>query len=308
MCARYSNVESLFQGSTCSQDIKIHSTFSKAMKVATVGPVNKDNQHVKYVPYSDDIPTIKKGNNSIGRIVVDSSLNCKTQCYLGLLLNTTGKLRWKVSRRSTRLTKRCSFSVGSQWLMTMSLPSHTRDLDSDLMNTRYALYLNSTKGNGSNVSNGPWGNVTILLDTSEVRGHKFHVNILPSWPSLLASGGISRNKSLLNFPLTQVGNTTYKKFRMYNPSSSPLFIHLTMDWSYPQGMRLYESLPDKCVIATTYSSFSFFIFIASSLFARFIFLSSHHHFGFSPYYLSFNMLSIHNAYVEIVFSFLAKLH
>lgn len=136
--------------------------------------------------------------------------------------------------------------MGTQWLNTLSLPSHTRHFDLNLLNARYLRYLNSTGGES-------WDNITMQLDTTEVRGYKFHVNIKPSWPSLLANGGILRNKSLLLFPLTQVGNTTYKKIRLHNPSSSPLYIHLTMDWSYPQGMRLYESLPDKCV-QSLYSS------------------------------------------------------
>lgn len=86
------------------------------------------------------------------------------------------------------------------------------------------------------------------LDTTEVRSHRFYVNIKPYWPSLLAASSNIRNKSVLMFPLTQVGNTSYRAIKLHNPSASPLIVQLVMDWSYPQGARLYHSLPMKYVI------------------------------------------------------------
>jgi hypothetical protein len=132
------------------------------------------------------------------------------------------------------------FVAGSQWLNTMSLPSHTRDIDLNLLNTRYTRFLNSTAG-------GSWDNVTMRLDTTEVRSHKFYVNIKPFWPSLLVSSSSIKNKSILMFPLTQVGNTSYRAIKLHNPSMSLLIVQLVMDWSYPQGVRLYHSLPTKYV-------------------------------------------------------------
>lgn len=130
------------------------------------------------------------------------------------------------------------FIAGNQWLNTMNLPSHTRDSDLNLLNTRYTRFVNST-------ADGSWENVTMRLDTTEVRGHRFYVNIKPYWPSLLV--GI-KNKSVLMFPLTQVGNMSYRTIKLHNPSASPLIVQLVMDWSYPQGARLYHSLPMKYVI------------------------------------------------------------
>jgi hypothetical protein len=85
----------------------------------------------------------------------------------------------------------------------------------------------------------------MLLDTSEVRGYKFFVNMKPYWPSLLIEFHDIKNKSLLSFPLTQVGNTSYKNITLHNPTLHPLLVHLVMDWSYPQGLRLFHSLPNK---------------------------------------------------------------
>jgi len=133
------------------------------------------------------------------------------------------------------------FVAGNQWLNTMSLPSHTRDSDLNFLNTRHVRFINST-------ADGSWENVTMRLDTTEVRGHRFYVNIKPYWPSLLAASSSIKNKSVLMFPLTQVGNTSYRAIKLHNPSASPLIVQLVMDWNYPQGARLYHSLPMKCVI------------------------------------------------------------
>uniref|UniRef100_A0A0C9S2V7 TMEM131 protein n=1 Tax=Fopius arisanus TaxID=64838 RepID=A0A0C9S2V7_9HYME len=212
-----------FPGSICMQQIKIHSTFSRSMQVTVIAPVDKDNR-VRYVPLeeSDNLPMISKGENHVGTIRIDPSVTCKPHCYLGLSLNTT---------------------AGNQWLNTMNLPSHTRDSDVNLLNARYSRYLNISSS---------WDNITMRLDTTEVRGHKFFVNIKPYWPSLVLPEehnlNNQRNKTLqpLAFPLTQVGNTSFKSLTIHNPSSTkPLFIQLVMDWSYPQGVRLYHSLPNK---------------------------------------------------------------
>ncbi|KAK0097754.1 hypothetical protein PV326_013968 [Microctonus aethiopoides] len=207
-----------FPGSICMQQIKIHSTFARSMEVTFIAPVHKDTR-VKYIPLEESsLPTISKGDNLIGNIRIDPSITCKQQCYLGLSINTT---------------------AGSQWLNTMNLPSHTRDSDLNLLNARYSKYVNSTGGHSA------WDNITMRLDTTEVRGHNFYVNIKPYWPSIVQSANNLRNRSILNFSLTQVGNTSYRYIKIYNPSTRPLLIQLVMDWNYPQGSRLYHSLPMK---------------------------------------------------------------
>ncbi|XP_011257207.1 transmembrane protein 131 isoform X3 [Camponotus floridanus] len=203
-----------FPGSICVQQVKVHSTFSRPMEVTHIAPINKDDR-IKYIPLEEaTMPVISKGENNVGSIQIDPLVTCKQHCYLGLSVDT---------------------NTGNQWLNTMSLPSHTRDSDLNLLNTRHTRFVNST-------ADGSWENVTMRLDTTEVRGHRFYVNIKPYWPSLLV--GI-KNKSVLMFPLTQVGNTSYRTIKLHNPSASPLLVQLVMDWSYPQGARLYHSLPTK---------------------------------------------------------------
>nr|XP_033201396.1 transmembrane protein 131 isoform X1 [Bombus vancouverensis nearcticus] len=206
-----------FPGSICVQQVKVYSTFVKPMQVTRIAPVNKDNR-IKYIPLEEaSMPVITKGENYIGSVRIEPSVACKHHCYLGLSLDS---------------------NAGKQWLNTLALPSHTRDSDLNLLNTRYTRFLNSTGGRS-------WDNITMRLDTTEVRGHKFYLNIKPHWPSLLTGFGNSKNKVALVFPLTQIGNTSYSTIKVYNPSITPLIIQLVMDWNYPQGTRLYHSLPAK---------------------------------------------------------------
>lgn len=103
------------------------------------------------------------------------------------------------------------------------------------------------------------------LDTTEVRSHRFYVNIKPYWPSLLVGSSSIKNKSVLMFPLTQVGNTSYRAIKLHNPSASPLIVQLVMDWSYPQGARLYHSLPMKYVIYLVDNHFASYYYLDQKL-------------------------------------------
>ncbi|KAJ8676644.1 hypothetical protein QAD02_012431 [Eretmocerus hayati] len=205
-----------FPGSTCSQHMNVRSTFPRPMEVTSLTPMHKD-ERVKYIPLEESSSsTISRGNNHIGSIVIDPSISCKESCYLGLSLNT---------------------SIGNQWLNTLNLPSHTWDFDLNLLNTHYTRYLNA--------SSNSWNNITMQLDTTGVRGFKFSISMKPSWPSLVTGRNDSKVEDLLSFPLTQVGNTSSKTVSLHNPTRHPLAIHLVMDWSYPQGTRLLNALPNR---------------------------------------------------------------
>lgn len=100
----------------------------------------------------------------------------------------------------------------------------------------YFRYLNIT-------SNGlaTWQNLTVRLDTSEVKGHIFKTRVKMTWPSLLADN--AENKSIYIFPLTQVGNTTFINITIKNPSSHNLIVQMIMDIHYPNLNSLFEGLP-----------------------------------------------------------------
>lgn len=86
------------------------------------------------------------------------------------------------------------------------------------------------------------------LDTSEVRGHIFKTRVKMSWPSLLADR-VGENKTVFDFPLTQVGNVTYKNITLRNPASYNLVVQIVLDTHYPglEGEGLYEGLSPNLI-------------------------------------------------------------
>lgn len=60
------------------------------MEVTEIVSVNKDDR-IKYIPLEEaTLPTIYKGDNHVGSIKINPSINCKQRCYLDLLLDTNG--------------------------------------------------------------------------------------------------------------------------------------------------------------------------------------------------------------------------
>lgn len=127
--------------------------------------------------------------------------------------------------------------ISAQWLKTLSLPDGITQFDLNLVNTFYNRYLNQTS-NGSK----KWQNLTVKLDTSEVRGHIFKTKVKMIWPTLLAE-----NKTVFSFPLTQVGNFTFQNISIKNPSSYNLIVQIVLDVNYPELHGLYEGLPPNLI-------------------------------------------------------------
>lgn len=130
--------------------------------------------------------------------------------------------------------------ISDQWVESFSLMKSTAEFDLNLVNILYNRYLNQTKNGLSK-----WQNITMRLDTSEVKGHLFKTRVKMSWPSLLYE--TSENKSVFNFPLTQIGNTSYQNITIKNPSSNLLVVQLVMDKYYPHVDVLYEGLPPNLI-------------------------------------------------------------
>lgn len=120
---------------------------------------------------------------------------------------------------------------------TLVLSDGVPEFDLNLVNVFYSRYLNQT-ANGSK----KWQNLTLRLDTSEVRGHMFKSRVKMSWPSLLVDQNME-NKSLFTFPLTQVGNVSYQNITIRNPSSYSLIVQIVLDNSYPDAESVYDGLP-----------------------------------------------------------------
>lgn len=123
-------------------------------------------------------------------------------------------------------------SAGStRWLDTLILPAHTFDYDLSLLAARYDHYLNLS----SHLLN-----LSLRLDTTEVRDHAFSARIKLSWPHL-----VTPSESIM-FPLTQVGNTSYHTVTVTNPGTKdPLLVQVMLENLYPMAGSIIERLPER---------------------------------------------------------------
>ncbi|XP_066999356.2 transmembrane protein 131 [Anabrus simplex] len=215
-------LDDCFPGKLCVQQLLVRSLFSRPMTVTSITSVPPDPRvSYSYVAkgsqYSGAPLIVPLQTSSVGLLKFDPGLGCGTQCYLGILPNST---------------------AGNQWLQNLGLPTHTKESDLSLFNVRYNRYSSMTRDAAARQ------NLTLRMDTTEVRDHQFQARVHLTWPKL-ATNLPSGNRSVLGFPLTQIGNTTYRDLVLQNPSSKALVLQLVMDWTYPQADRLLESLPER---------------------------------------------------------------
>ncbi|XP_045478910.1 transmembrane protein 131 isoform X2 [Harmonia axyridis] len=198
-----------FPGKICSHPLKVYSTFNEPMIIKDIISLPPDprlhGRHAGHIlPHTTKI---------VGHLYLNPNIGCGNECYTGLHQD-----------------------LYNQWLKTLMLPKSVVNFDLNLFNTFYNRFLNIT-------SNGmkKWQNLTLRLDTSEVRSHMFKTRVKMSWPSLIH--GTPDNKSVISFPLTQIGNITYRNITIKNPSSNSLIIQILLDKVYPNIELLYEGLP-----------------------------------------------------------------
>lgn len=202
----------------CSHPLRIHSSFDHPMAIEEILSIppderitfarNHECKHLGHIP--------GRATTVVGTLQLDPNQRCDQECYLGIQDAET-RVYW---RRS----------IGLQ-------PTSTCDLDLNLVNILYHRYLNETAHGAAQ-----WQNLTMRMDTSEVKGHLFKTRVKMSWPTLIVNETFE-NKSAVTFPLTQVGNTTYKNVTIRNPASFDLLIQIVMDSVYPRFDILFEGLP-----------------------------------------------------------------
>uniref|UniRef100_A0A6P7FQJ0 Transmembrane protein 131 n=1 Tax=Diabrotica virgifera virgifera TaxID=50390 RepID=A0A6P7FQJ0_DIAVI len=137
----------------------------------------------------------------------------------------------------------------AQWLKMFSLSKFVYDFDLHLVNTFYNRYLNLT-ANGTK----RWQNISMRLDTSEVRGHVFKSRLKMSWPSLLVDNNLE-NKSSIVFPRTQVGNMSYHNITIRNPASVTVVVQLVLGSDYPNYLDLLADMPPNLDVESIYDRF-----------------------------------------------------
>ena len=85
-------------------------------------------------------------------------------------------------------------------------------------------------------------NITLNLDTNQVRGFLFKARASLVWPRVL---GGQPGSELVQFPLTQVGNSSFRDVILNNPSQQALYFHLVPLSAYPNGARVANMLPTR---------------------------------------------------------------
>ena len=113
-------------------------------------------------------------------------------------------------------------------------------------------------------------NITLKLDTDQVRGFLFKAKANLVWPRVLggaihkgsnpsnnkqqSSDGVGstddfeedvNGEGIVHFPLTQVGNSSFCDVLLKNPSETALYFHLVPFSVYPNGMKVTKMLPSR---------------------------------------------------------------
>lgn len=124
-----------------------------------------------------------------------------------------------------------------------------------LVNTFYGRYLNFTQ-NGFKALR----NISLRLDTTEVKGQMFVSKIAYTWPTVVRQSGIVN--STLQFPLTQVRNSSHKVLVLHNPANHSLVVQLLFENDYPHAEMLYDGLPGGFIPPSNvkYTSANWFAF------------------------------------------------
>ena len=124
------------------------------------------------------------------------------------------------------------FTVGKEWYRSTTLQDNPGESDVGIAHTLYNRYLASTQLTSGLAS----FNITLNLDTNHVRGFLFNARAKLTWPRV--------TKPEINmFPLTQVGNFSYKDILLINPSDKKIYFHLVPLSVYPDGIKVVNLLP-----------------------------------------------------------------
>ncbi|KAL1110503.1 hypothetical protein AAG570_008031 [Ranatra chinensis] len=193
-----------FPSAVCRAEVRVESRFTVGMAVTGLSSIPYQTK-LGFVPVSP--PIIPPGGN--------------------ILL---GHITWDMSGFGGYLTASANITGGLRWHDTLELPAHTREWDLSLLTTRYEHYLNMSA---------QLIELTLRLDTTEVRNVGFQAHIQPSWPSVVQVPSHS-----IHFPMTQVGNITFKYMTIFNPASKyPIIVQLVLDPSYPLAAGIVHELP-----------------------------------------------------------------
>ena len=149
-----------------------------------------------------------------------------------------------------------SFSVGKEWYQGLTLHSSMGDADVSIVHTLW----NRLKAAVTPTSS---FNITLNLDTNQVRGFLFKARAKLVWPRITPP--IDR----LEFPLTQIMNTSELEVTFSNPAQHDVYVHIVPMLAYPNGKAVVGLLPatfNKQPSSSPLSSSNEFSNITSPLF------------------------------------------
>ena len=127
---------------------------------------------------------------------------------------------------------------------------HSEASDSDIatVHTLYNRFKEATSPTNS-------FNITLNLDTDQVRGFLFKIKAALAWPKVVTAMAPPSGNSpaptvsatsgnvVVNFGLTQVGNHSFRDVVLENPSQQDVFYQLAPMTVYPNGPRMANLLP-----------------------------------------------------------------
>ncbi|XP_046666012.1 transmembrane protein 131 homolog [Homalodisca vitripennis] len=194
-----------FPGKVCTEALRVQSLFSVAMAVTGVSGVGVPaDPRLSFSPAAPPLLP-PAATTHLGTLSFDTQLLPPEDNYLATTHNVTGATRWQD---------------------TLELPAHCPDYDLSLLAARYDHYRNLSSR---------LLNLSLRLDTTEVREHMFGARVKLSWPRLARD---------LVFPLTQVGNTTQRSLLVSNPGTQqPLVVQLVLETAYPSAASVLDNLP-----------------------------------------------------------------
>ncbi|GIY37241.1 transmembrane protein 131 [Caerostris darwini] len=203
--------ENSFPGKISTQSLYVHSSFSHSMTITGISAVPEDSR-LTFDPLKQGTPVLHPNSkNLVGKIHFDHRKYCKQKCYSGL--PTTS-------------------SMGQQWLLGMALPSDVSETDGELFRTLSKRW-HSIIDLEEKITN-----ITLRIDTTEVRGYLLKAHVSLQWPRMLS-------KCRLRFPVTLIGNNSVKDFTLENPSSLPVLVQLVPLSLYPNPTNIINALKDK---------------------------------------------------------------
>ena len=192
--------------------LHVHSSFKHKMRVKSLSMVGDDPRFMFDIGEEGGGVIIPGQKSFVGRVTFDPAAACGAteECYTGFL--PEGKF-------------------GHPWYLGLALPLNLGDMDLAVVHSLWSRMRAAAHPNSM-------FNVSLRLDTTEVRGFLFTARAALSWP-LLSSD------SSLSFPLTQLGNSSRQDLVVTNPSSRPLLIHLVPQSAYPNAQNVLSLLPNR---------------------------------------------------------------